>query len=151
MPGADIALGWLRAEADGLSIDSFADEELYDLISPDGSLFRVHLRPWFRAGGDLEVLGRAFIGTGRIPRGDDADFRCAAVAIVTEIGPMRAEELLALLPVSSERVLPAIRYSAAYEQAYSPKYRIVDREHLQSLLESRPGVRARRTSQRPAS
>lgn len=90
-------------------------------LPPDGRFVRVHLRPFLERGGAPEALLRAFVATANTARGDTAAFACAerALAGVKGFG--------AYVAARRREGFPAVHHSAAYEGAYGPAYRVVER------------------------
>jgi hypothetical protein len=115
------------------------EEPLVDPISTDGSVVRIHLRPYVRLGLDAEPLLAAFVRTAR-------EFRKSVR--VAEDGLAEAVRLADEGLVGLDRAgigrhaarmkaacFPAVHHSAAYVAAYRPAYRVVARAFLpQELL-----------------
>lgn len=90
-------------------------------LPPDGRFVRVHLRPFLERGGDPEALLRAFVATANTARGDTAAFACAERALAG------GEGFGAYVAARRREGFPAVHHSAAYEGAYGPAYRVVER------------------------
>lgn len=110
-------------------------ELLQDVISPDGRLARVHLRPYLAAGGDPDTLHRAFVATANsYPASPDklAKF-CACLGDLAAAGGIAftREATLAYFDDIARGGYPAIHHSEAYRNAYRPAYRVVALDLLQ--------------------
>ena len=105
------------------------DDPLVDPISPDGSLVRVHLRPFSALNIDAELLVEAFIQTGRT--------YAPSVRLLLEYAHVAAslaqEGRLSFSPdvVNSyfndlrASGFPAMHHSSRYREEYRPAYRVV--------------------------
>jgi hypothetical protein len=104
-------------------------EPIFDVISPDGGIVRVHLRPYAANGGTVERLFRAFMTTAAIERaGEDAMRRLAVCAMsLAEQGCFAwpARKLCDFLKSCEEQGWPAAHHSPVYHRAYRPAYRVV--------------------------
>ena len=114
---------WLRSEMAGMG--QGPEEPLIDIVSPDGRIARVHLRPWRDRGLDASMLLEAFLETAR---------RHDASPAVLELYMERAlPAAMRALPGTAsffERMrkagLPIVHHSEAFRSAYRPAYRVVD-------------------------
>ncbi len=66
-----MAREWLRTESASLTPAS-ADEPLYEVVSPGGSIVRVNLRPYLMSGRNLDSLAFAFVQTATLVQRDTA-------------------------------------------------------------------------------
>jgi hypothetical protein len=126
------ARAWLLRELDEMGPGP--DEPLIDPISPDGSIVRVHLRPFAWMGLDAEMLLAAFLRT--------ASQLCGSAPLLesglADAARMAGEGLIALDPTEVELLAarmktsgyPAVHHSSAYAVAYRPAYRVVARAAL---------------------
>jgi hypothetical protein len=110
-------------------------ELLQDVISPDGRLARVHLRPYLASGGDPDTLHRAFVATANsYPASPDklAKF-CGCLGDLAAAGgiPFAREEVIAYFGKIARDGYPAVRHSEAFRVAYRPAYRVVAVDLLQ--------------------
>lgn len=110
-------------------------ELLQDVISPDGRLARVHLRPYLAAGGDPDALHRAFVETANsYPASPDklAKF-CGCLGDLAAAGgiPFAREDVDAYFGRIARNDFPAIHHSDAFRNAYRPAYRVVAVDLLQ--------------------
>ncbi len=118
------------------------DEPLIDPISPDGSIVRVHLRPFASMGLDAEMLLAAFLRTAREFRGSTlflegglADAAQLAGERLIDVDPTEVELLATRMKTSG---YPAVHHSAACVAAYRPAYRVVAAQFLPpELLQER--------------
>jgi hypothetical protein len=126
------ARAWLTRELGVMG--SGPDEPLVDPISPDGSVVRIHLRPYARLGLDAETLLAAFLRTAREFRGsvqllEDSLANAARLAGDGLIVLDRAELGLYAARMKASG-FPAVHHSATYAAAYRPAYRVVARAFL---------------------
>ncbi|MEO8156655.1 MAG: hypothetical protein ABI648_02585 [Betaproteobacteria bacterium] len=110
-------------------------ELLQDVISPDGRLGRVHLRPYLASGGDRDALHRAFVETANsYPASPDklAKF-CGCLGDLAAAGgiPFAREEVVTYFGKIASDGYPAIHHSEAFRNAYRPAYRVVAIDLLQ--------------------
>ncbi|MCB9134072.1 MAG: hypothetical protein H6636_01510 [Anaerolineales bacterium] len=110
------------------------DDPLLDLLSPDGQIVRIHLRPYVRRSLDPEILHRAFILTGKEFSQSPANvLTYADIALhLTQTGqlPFQPPALQALIAEMQAAGFPAVHHSPAYETAYRPAYRVIARTLL---------------------
>ena len=104
-------------------------ELLQDVISPDGRLGRVHLRPYLAAGGNPDALHRAFVETANsYPASPDklAKF-CGCLGDLAASGgiPFSREDVVAYFEKISRDGYPAVHHSEPFRRAYRPAYRVV--------------------------
>ena len=104
-------------------------ELLQDVISPDGRLGRVHLRPYLAAGGNPDALHRAFVETANnYPASPDklAKF-CGCLGDLAASGgiPFSREDVVVYFARISRDGYPAIHHSEPFRRAYRPAYRVV--------------------------
>jgi len=136
----DESWAWLKAEAEGLDLEEQPDEPLLEEVSADDSMVRVNLRPYLRRGLPLERLFSAMkktAGLGGSPR----DFLEAWTLFKTlansgEIGIDKAEMDELDEGLRSGGCRPQ-HHSDAYRDAYHPAYRVVRRDSLTSVLDSK--------------
>ncbi len=121
-------------EAPGTSGPSPLVEPLIDPISRDGTIARVHLRPYLAAGRDPEMLLQAFVRTANDHCGSAPEFQSAIERGLELAGRLRpsidAERLRRILEDLGGRGFPAIHHSPAYLAAYAPAYRVVKVAYL---------------------
>jgi hypothetical protein len=123
---------WLERELSSLG-DGPA-EPVADILSPDGRIARVHLRPYVAAGGDPLALLAAFIRTAHEHKGAQSRLRryWAWAERMAQAGELPlSESALAHFFARKEREgFPAAHHSAAYAAAYRPAYRVIVRTFL---------------------
>jgi len=129
----------LLTEIDSLPESAHA-EPLLEVISPDGRLARVHLRPYLAAGHDPRALARAFAATAAAYEGSVerlAKF-CGCLGDLADAGglPFARAEVEAFMNARRDEGWPAVRHSEAYRAAHSPAYRVVDLQLLPALASS---------------
>jgi len=112
------------------------DEPLFDPVSPDGEIVRVHLRPYFRAGKDPQKLLQAFVKTSRIFPGSHATFQAywrEAVAMCKEGKlPFEKQAVETFFGEMKTQGFPAAHHSDDYIRLYRPAYRVVARKLLEA-------------------
>lgn len=135
-PSEDAALAWLEREIAGL--DPNPEQVMVEPITPDGSLVRVHLRPFMAMGGDTRKLARAFVETGRRKRGTRAELAEQWQRLVswTQRGglPFTSREAGLFGEKMAAAGWPAVRHSLTFTEAYNPAYRVVASDLLRDVL-----------------
>lgn len=124
-----------RLDEEIIALGAAPVELLQDVISPDGRLGRVHLRPYLASGGDRDSLLRAFVETANsYPASPDklAKF-CGCLGDLAAAGgiPFSREATLAYFDRIARDGYPVIHHSEAYRNAYHPAYRVVALDLLQ--------------------
>lgn len=104
-------------------------DPLFDPVSPDRSIVRVHLRPYLAEGRDPDLLLRAFVRTAQEYRGSPYRLRqwwprAQELAMAGGL-PFRARELHEYFMRMESKGFPAVHHSPAYEAAYRPAYRVI--------------------------
>ena len=110
-------------------------ELLQDVISADGRLGRVHLRPYLASGANPDALHRAFVETAnRYPAAPDklAKF-CGCLGDLAATGGIAfaREEVLSYFDKISRDGYPVVHHSEQFRSAYRPAYRVVAIDYLQ--------------------
>jgi hypothetical protein len=134
VPVVEAARAWLEHEFHELS--EGPEEPIVDVISADGQIARVNLRPYVVSGGDPSLLLDAFIRTAEEYRGTQEKlllhWSCAErIASVGQL-PFGQAELESFFGLMQAQGLPAVHHSPRYEAAYHPAYRVIVREFLPS-------------------
>lgn len=119
-----------RIEAEARDLGDGPDEPLADVISPDGRLARIHLRPYVKAGHSLARLAEAFAATAASypPAPDKLAKFCGCLGDLADAGGL-AFSRAAVEPYMQgrrEAGWPAVRHSEPFRSAYRPAYRVVD-------------------------
>jgi hypothetical protein len=131
----DTARSWLRREL--ASLPEGPEEPIADVISSDGNIVRINLRPFIQSGGDPSSLLDAFVRTGNEYRGTEERLRdhWSLAVRMAEDGELPFEPLQmgAFLEKMERDGFPAIHHSTRYEEAYHPAYRVIKQEYLESL------------------
>lgn len=110
------------------------DEPLFDLLSEETGLARIHLRPWLASGGALERLLEAFLRTANEFRGDPQTLE-RYWQIAARLGRFSLAEMETFIQAMRAQNYPAVHHSAEYTRLYRPAYRVVWRGFWQSPLE----------------
>lgn len=121
-------------EEEAASMGEGPAEPLWEPISPDGRLVRVHLRPYVAGRYDLETLAAAQIQSPeRCPPAPEklAKF-CGCMGDLAAEGvlPFPRQDVVDCFDEIAEQGYPAVRHTKAYREAYKPAYRVVDMELL---------------------
>lgn len=123
---------WLRHEWQGLG--EGPDEPLSDPLSLDGSLVRLHLRPYVAAQGDPNTLLDAFVRTAREYHGSvhilQHYWHIANRLATAGLLPYPPAALQEFFTAMQARAFPAVHHSAAYTHAYRPAYRVIRHDFL---------------------
>jgi hypothetical protein len=113
------------------------DEPALDVISDDGSIARVNLRPFKTAGGYCELLIHAFLRTANEFRGswkrlEDYRELISGMAMDGELtrGLLEIDSYLLEMRDSG---YPAVHHSKKYTEAYRPAYRVVMSEFAEEF------------------
>jgi hypothetical protein len=126
-----------RLERELAEMGEGSDEPLLDPISPDRQILRVHLRPYLRAGKDVETLLRAFVRTATEWSGSPEKLKeyGAAAARLAQMGTgsIRREEIEAFFSKMEQQGFPAVHHSTKYERLYRPAYRVIARQFLEDI------------------
>lgn len=124
---------WLYNEIKGLAHGP--TEPVIDPISPDGKIVRVNLRPYLAAGGDAEVLLKAFICTANDYRGTIGllqRYWNYAVELVDQPKfPLLDTTLTDFFETMCVQGFPPVHHSTVYTQNYHPAYRVILQAHLE--------------------
>lgn len=109
-------------------------EPLFDPISVDGRIARVHLRPFAARQGNPDALCAAFIRTAKEHRGAPADLMAAWETLETAAQggrlPFASSAVRRFRAEHFEGGFPAVRHSPVYVRAYGPAYRVIRLDDL---------------------
>jgi len=137
VPDVAAAQDWLERELRQLGAGP--PEPIVDVISPDGCLVRVHLRPYVAAGGDPGALLTAFVRTAKEHGGTGEQLRrywSYAVRLAAMGGlPFNQTDLRSFWADVAAQGFPVVHHSAAYRAAYKPAYRVIRQEFLGDLYD----------------
>ncbi len=129
------ARSWLEMEITRSAVGPV--EPLFDPISPDGAVIRLHLRPYIEAGMDMERLLVAFIRTSCDHRGSSQELieagRLSSRMAKNGLLPFETAEILTFWNRQEEQGFPATHHSESYQSHYHPAYRVISRRHLEEL------------------
>ena len=124
----------MRLDSEAAQLGEGFDDPLADVISPDGRLARIHLRPYLAAGHPLEALASAFVQTAQSYAGSPEKLSkfCNCLGDLAAAGgiPFEREDVERYFGSLAERVFPIVHHSHAYREAYHPAYRVVALQHL---------------------
>jgi len=115
-------------------------EPIWEAISPDSRLARVHLRSYLAAGYDLADLAGACLGTPTVcaPAPEKLTRFCACLGdLATEgILPFDKQEVVTCMDEIAEEGYPAVHHTRVFRDTYKPAYRVVAIELLPTLQRS---------------
>jgi hypothetical protein len=126
---------WKWLEREMAEMGAGPDDPLFDPLSPDGEIARIHLRPYLRAGKEPQTLLAAFLRTANEWRGSVETLRvygqAAAHLAETETWQIRRLEIENFFAKMEEEFFPAVHHSSIYVEHYHPAYRVVNRNFLE--------------------
>lgn len=118
---------WLDEEL--ASLGPGPTEPLSDPIAPDGSILRVHLRPFLMQGGNADLLLKAFVSTSNEYHNPIALFELYWEKFLNLVDegkmPFSAAEVQEFWREMSALNFPVSHHSPAFKSAYFPAYRVV--------------------------
>lgn len=131
-----------RLEREAAALGPGPEEPIADVISPDGKLARVHLRPYLDAGHDLGALADAFVQTAKIYPGsrDKLAKFCGCLGDLAAAGgiPFSGDRVVEHFAAIARSGYPVLRHSQAYRDAYRPAYRVVALDCLPAVEPTSP-------------
>ena len=126
---------WLEKEIAGLLPGP--SDPMFDPISDNGEIIRVHLRPYLAQGGDLNQLVEAFVQTASLYKGcpEKLNHYWTCAREMAETGELKFNplDLGAFFVQMKTSDFPAVHHSEKYRQTYQPAYRVVLRELIQQI------------------
>lgn len=129
------AKDWMKNEI--ASMDSTIENNLVDTLSY-GSIVRVNLRPYLKAGFSADKLVEAFIKTANNYKGSKEtlkDYLAIAKRMIRRKDiNIDYAEFNSLVNEMETKGFPALHHSKEYEEAYKPAYRVIALEYLPELL-----------------
>ena len=118
-----------RLDAEAASLPAGPDEPIPDVISPDGKLARIHLRPFLAGGGNLDDLCDAFVETSSIyPASMEKLGKfCGCLGDLAATGglPWPEQDVIAWVRTIAAKGYPAVHHSPKFTANYKPAYRVV--------------------------
>lgn len=130
------AYGWLLSELEEMV--NIPSDPLFEEISPDGQIIRVHLKPFIDNGGEPEILLQAFVNTANEYQGSIAIFKQYWMSIeqLAEYGGLnfQPDELQEFNLKLGSLGYPAVHHSMQYKKAYHPHYRVIASEYLPQII-----------------
>ncbi len=142
IPSEAAARRWLEEEWASLAPPD-PGEPLWEPLSPDGRIGRLHLRPYRAQGGATGPLLAAFLDSARSFDASPDRFRAAWKSLGRTLrkhpcGYLTYSEWKRLDRDRRAQGYPAIHHSPAYEQSRRPAYRVLTGEHAKPLLDALP-------------
>jgi hypothetical protein len=130
------ARDWLSNEL--INMGSISADPLFDEISPDGEILRIHLNPYIDHGGDTETLLQAFVRTANEYEGSLEKLKrywtsVEQLADSSQIN-FQLDDLRNFIIKLDSKGYPAIHHSPKYENAYNPHYRVLARDYVHQLI-----------------
>jgi len=119
------------------SIGSGPPEPVVDSISHTGSILRINIRPYLRAGYSAEKLIEMFARTAEEFTGstETLELYCRWLTRMNSDGLLMAgiQNIDRYLNEMSESGYPAVHHSYVYRNAYSPSYRVIESAFIREL------------------
>jgi len=123
---------WLENEIKGL--DFSITEPLKVVLSPDGQMVRINLRPWIQMGYNTDILLNAFILTANSQITSSEKFssfrECARKLVENNLFRFSVKDFDEFFSQKESENFPAIHHSKRYEELYAPAYRVIDLKYL---------------------
>ena len=123
----DAARRWLECEMCEMSV--VPKEPEVDLISSNGRIARIHLRPYLASGGNPDKLLEAFIRTANTFHGsiEELEQSWSQAIQMADKGliPYQKHEMQSFIERMRLLNFPAVHHSPGYETAYHPAYRVI--------------------------
>ena len=127
----------LSLEAEIQTLSEGVNEIVFDSISVDGEIIRIHLRPYINSGFSIAELLDAFIQTSQHFKGSIEQFKdylAQAEGLVRDKKILIcSNDLLEFNQAMFEKGYPAVHHSSEFRIAYQPAYRVVARACLHSF------------------
>lgn len=131
----DVTRTFLEREVNELT--DGPEEPLEDIISADGRIARINLRPYIALNASLENLFEAFVRTANEFEGSTLRlkryFSYAERLTGKNSFPFSRTSMRAFFDQMEVQGFPAVHHSASYAAAYQPAYRVVLYELLDNL------------------
>jgi hypothetical protein len=128
-----------RLLAEVAALDHGPNDPLFDPISPDGKLARIHLRSYLAGRRSVDALLDAFLQTAKsYPASrEKLEKFCGCLADLADAGgiPFSRAEVVRYFSAIAEQGYPVVRHSESYRDEYVPAYRVVALEHLPEVGE----------------
>jgi hypothetical protein len=129
----DITRAYLEREVNELA--DGPEEPIEDIISADGQIARINLRPYLASNASLENLFEAFVRTANEFEGSTIKlkrYRSYAVQLTDEDSlAFSRTALRTFFDQMEAQGFPAVHHSASYTTTYQPAYRVVLHEFLE--------------------
>lgn len=140
VPSKDSAKQWLDSEWQNLG-PAVTSEPTWEPLCPDGSIGRLHLRPFREAGGKADDVLRAFLASASEYKTDPSAFTDAWFVLGDRLktagfGRLTHKQWQRLNRSMKKKKYPAVHHSDAYYQANRPAYRILTADAAQWLIPS---------------
>ena len=143
--GSEHAVEDLKAARDWLfheleEMVNISTDPLFDEISPDGQIVRIHLKPFIDSGGEPEILLEAFMQTASEFKGSieklkqnwrDIEHLAESCEFM-----FKSDELRSYISLMDSLGFPAVHHSLKYRDAYHPHYRVISREYVHQIIPS---------------
>ncbi len=115
-------------------------EPLWEPISPDGRLVRVHLRSYVADKHDLQALADAHMRSPETcpPAPERLARFCGCLGDLASEGilPFNRDDVITCFDEIAEQGFPAVGHTKTYRENYKPAYRVVDIELLPPSMRS---------------
>lgn len=140
MPDRDSARKWLEREWHSMGGEPM-DKVEWSPLCPGGEIGRLNIRPFKTRGGEADDVLDAFLASASEFRSEPDDFTDAWNELgrrlkKRKIGKLEYREWLRLDAEMKAKNYPAVHHSEAYNEAYSPAYRILTLDQARKLIPS---------------
>ena len=123
----DVTRAFLEREVKELT--SGPDEPIHDIISPDGRIARINLRPYLASNAELSKLFDAFVRTATEFEGSTLRLKrfisYAEQLAAKRFFPFSRTVIRTFFDQMEIKEFPAVHHSASYDAAYQPAYRVI--------------------------
>jgi hypothetical protein len=130
----DMADARARLDTEAAALGDGPDEPARDIISPDGKLARIHLRPFLASGGNLQDLCAAFVETANSypPSPEKLAKFCGCLGDLAAAGgvPWPKQDVVVWFDRIAESGYPPVHHSQKFTENYRPAYRVVSVDFL---------------------
>lgn len=123
-----------RLQTEAASLGAGPQEPVRDVISPDGKLARIHLRPFLADGGSLDDLCDAFVETANNhpPSAEKLAKFCGCLGDLAAAGgiPWPKQDVVMWFDRIAASGYPSVHHSPGFTASVRPAYRVVSVELL---------------------
>jgi hypothetical protein len=127
-----------RLQHEVTTMGSGAPAPLLEPIAPDGSMVRIHLRPFVSLGGDLTVLCDGFVRSAEACHESAASLHACLQPLTTALRALSLplhDTWVMQLPAWASAGYPPVHHSPRYEAAERPAYRVLTATVARAVLD----------------